>query len=150
MAKTKVDPYTCFIAPLLLITGAVLHEVMTQVIKANAAFIENLNRAQLYEGKRADGSDISPDYTQTTEFIKQSKGQRSDRVTLRDTGAFYESIFVEVFRDAFDLSADDPKTAELKAKYQPTILGLTEESKQKLIVHIRPQFVVLLRIRIGL
>lgn len=136
---------TCFVAPLLALTAGRLYEIMAEVLEANRAFIENLNRAQLFAGQRADSTDITPDYTPLTVVIKQEKGQRSDRVTLRDTGAFYESIFTEVFDTAFELKADDPKTADLQAKYGKGIFGLTAESKQKLIDHIRPVFIALVR-----
>ncbi|WP_020603248.1 hypothetical protein [Spirosoma spitsbergense] len=149
MARRTSDLSTVLVAKLLLITPDLLHRVMAQVIEANSAFIENLNRAQLFDGKRADGSDITPDYTEYTVAVKQSKGQRSDRVTVRDTGSFYESIFTEVFTEAFDLKADDPKTGELLGKYG-NLLGLMPESKEKLSNHIKPQFVAVLKQEIGL
>ncbi|QMW06373.1 hypothetical protein [Spirosoma foliorum] len=149
MARRKIDLRTCFITPLLKITPELLHRIMGEVIEANAAFIENLNRAQLFDGKRPDGSDITPEYTETTEFIKKEKGQRYDRVTIHDTGATYESIFTEVFADRFELEADDPKVPELVAKYGD-LFGLTEESKTKLIIFIKPQFIAKLKAAIGL
>lgn len=145
MAKRKVDLRTCFVAPLLRITPDLIERLMRQVIEANAAFIENLNRAQLFDGKRSDGSEITPDYTPFTVALKSEKGQRTDRVTLRDSGDFYESVFSEVFDDYFQIKADDPKMAELTAKYGKAILGLNAESKDKLIAHIKPQFIRLLR-----
>lgn len=146
----NLDPRTALIAPLLLINQELLYRILGIVLDANAAFIENLNRAQLFAGKDASGADITPDYTEFTTLVKAEKNQPSDRVTLRDTGAFYESIFSDVFENAFEIKADDPKTNELKAKYGPDILGLTTESKEKLTAHIRPQFVALIRAELGL
>lgn len=150
MARRDTDLRTILIAPLLLMNQELLYRVLGQVLDANAAFIENLNRAQLFAGKDSTGADITPDYTEYTTLVKSEKQQPTDRVTLRDTGAFYESIFSEVFENAFDLKADDPKTVELKDKYGPDILGLTEESKAKLTAHIMPVFIRVLRAEIGL
>ncbi|MFD2936320.1 hypothetical protein [Spirosoma flavum] len=149
MASKSTDLRTCFVAPLLLITPDLINRVMAEVVEANSAFIENLNRAQLFDGKRADGTDITPDYTEVTVFLKKEKGQRSDRVTIRDTGAVYESIFTQVFSDSFELEADDPKVPALVAKYG-NLFGLTPESKDKLIAHIKPQFIAKLKAEIGL
>lgn len=146
----ELTPYNCFVAPLLLITPALLDSVLTDVIAANAVYIEDLNRKQLNQGIRADGSAITPYYKPQTVEIKREKGQLTDRVRLYDTGDFYESIFVEVFEDAFDLDATDEKTAALKAKYGSDILGLTADNKRILADYLKPQFVTQLKTRIGL
>jgi hypothetical protein len=138
------------LAPLWLIKLDLLYRVLAHVLEANAAFIENLNRAQLAAGLNGDGSPINPPYVPATVAKKREKGQPTDRVTLHDEGSFYASIFTEVFTSAFDLNSDDPKAPELKAKYGDGILSLTEESKEKLIAHILPQFVAVLKREIGL
>jgi hypothetical protein len=149
MAKAKANPRTCFVEPFLKITAAMLHEVMVEVIEANSAFIEELNRKQLSEGKRADGKAIVPPYTQATIAIKKENNQQAGWVTLFDEGDFYQSIYTNVFKDSFELTADDPKTEQLREKYGDLIFGLTPENKQKLIDHIRPQFMAKVRQRIG-
>ncbi|OJW78439.1 hypothetical protein [Spirosoma sp. 48-14] len=142
--------HNCFVAPLLRITPDMLNRVLSDVIAANAVLIADLNRKQLAAGIRADNSAISPYYRPDTVQIKRDKGQRTDRVTLHDTGDFYESIFTAVFDQAFDLEATDPKTEELKAKYGDDILGLTPENRAVLIEVIKPQFIDLLKKEIAL
>ena len=138
-----------FISPLLLITPQLLDEVMAYVIEANSLFVEDLNRKQLGQGIRADGTPIGPYYTKNTVNIKKEKGQPFDRVRLKDTGSFYEKIFVEVFAQSFMTESADPKSEELQQKYG-NIFGLTPENKLILAEHIKPQFVDILKVRIGL
>lgn len=145
-----ISPYNCFVAPLLLITTDLINRVLSDVVAANAVLLEEMNRQQLAAGIRADGSEITPDYTRATVQIKQGKGQPTDKVRLKDTGSFYQSIFVDVFKDAFEMKADDGKTLDLKAKYGDLILGLTEANKLAFANYIKPQFITRLRAEIGL
>lgn len=145
-----VNLHTCFIAPLLLITPDLLNFVMGEVIEQHEGLIEDLNRQQLEQGIRADGSAIEPDYTRATVAIKQSKGQPSDKVRLYDTGGFYGSLFVNLFNNAFAIEATDSKTPELTAKYGDKILGLTPAHRVLLVQTIKPQFIQRLRAAIGL
>lgn len=47
-------------------------------------------------------------YERTTILIKASKGQPFDRTTLKDTGAFHNSIKVEAYADNMQISSDVP------------------------------------------
>lgn len=104
-----------------------------QVIQENEDRIIDLNLQQLYDGLNADGSPIEPEYTPFTVAIKRRKGQPSDRVTLRDTGDFWEGIALKVFETEFELIGTDSKTDKLKAKYGDLIIGLSEESRLRLL-----------------
>lgn len=90
---------------------------------------------QLYEqGRNAYGvpiMDYRP-YTPTTIFIKEQKHQPTDRVTLRDTGAFQRSFYVEADDKQFVIRASDDKAPSLIRKYGPEIMGLTPENKTEL------------------
>lgn len=99
----------------------------SEVLDENASKIEDLNLQQLYDGERPDGSQITPFYTANTVAIKKSKGQPYDRVTERDTGAFWNSIKAKSFGNQLQMEATDPKTEKLKAKYGNTI-GLSDDS----------------------
>ena len=89
---------------------------------------EAANKGQLYDGLRADGTEIEPPYTAATVRIKLFKGQIAGRVTLKDTGAFWDSIGVEVTTTSLAMVATDEKTQKLLAKYGPLALGLSDEA----------------------
>lgn len=111
-----------------------MNEIARQIIQQNEAFIVGLNRGRLYLGEYTNEQKISPEYTPFTKSIKQGKGQPSDRVTLRDTGDFYQSIYVKANKDSFYTGATDPKTKELQEKYEDAdsiLLGLSEQDKDR-------------------
>jgi hypothetical protein len=103
-------------------------ELALEVVEEHSEEIAELNRQQLFEGSRPDGSEITPPYTPFTVARKRSKGQPFDRVTTRDTGAFHNGIKVEVFQNSFEMIGTDDKTQRLTNKYG-SLLGLTQESR---------------------
>ena len=95
--------------------------------------LDLVREEQLYEGQDAEGQEIRPKYTPFTVQIKRLKGQPTDRVTLKDTGAFYRSFDIDYGPNYFEIKATDGKTRKLKRKYGEQILGLDEDSLQLLI-----------------
>lgn len=108
-----------------------VQDVEQQVVAWNA------DEQMFAAGVRSDGSDITPAYTPFTVRLKGFKGQPTDRVTLRDTGDFHDSLRLEFQADEFSIVAGDWKEAKLKAKYGDLILGLTDANVQRLIDTIR-------------
>lgn len=108
-----------------------------QIVEENEAFIVDMNAEnQLYEqGVNSLGVEISDyrPYTPITIEFKRMKGQPTDRVTLRDTGDFESSFYIEVNDEQFEIRASDPKTETLIRKYGREILGLTNENLSTLI-----------------
>jgi hypothetical protein len=107
----------------------------------SSEFIEELNRQQLSEGQRSDGSTL-PDYSPTSVNLF---GKQPGPIKLFDEGDFYDGINVNVFDDEFRLDGEDEKTSMLIARYGDMILGLTEENKQVLIDYIRPIIINLMK-----
>lgn len=89
----------------------------------------------MFAGIRATGADITPAYAPYTVLIKDQKGQPSDRVTLKDTGQFYENIFVDVNSETFEIDSNDPKSEALQKKYGSRIFGLTPESRGEYVLY---------------
>lgn len=86
-------------------------------------------------------SDYAP-YSPLTIEIKTHKGQPTDRVTLRDTGEFHGSFYVEATNTTFEIKAADWKTEKLLKKYGKGILGLTEGSLAELVwQYIYPELI---------
>lgn len=117
---------------------------VSSIILDNEAFIVNMNsEEQLYEkGITREGvsiADYAPYHPLTIE-IKKAKGQPTSRVTLMDEGDFYNSFFVEVRGDRFEIKAGDFKTEKLMMQYGAEILGLTQENIKELIwMYIYPK-----------
>lgn len=113
-----------------------LREYAEQIIEANAEKIEELNLQQLYDGKDADGNDITPEYAESTKRIKRKKGQPTNRVTLNDKGDFYQGIKLKKVQNIYELVGTDSKSKILEAKYGDRIIDLSEESKGVLVNEI--------------
>lgn len=104
----------------------------------------DLNVEQLNEGKRSDGTDILPSYTDFTVKIKKEKGQPFDRVTLKDTGQFQSMITGKVAGNKVIIDSSDPKTSALEKKYATSkgkLFGLSQEKKKTYIKDLRPAFI---------
>lgn len=105
-----------------------LTATVLEVAQANNYVIEDANAAQLEAGLDADGRQITPEYTELTVDIKTAKGQVTDHVTLRDSGAFYAGIVAQVRGQELELVGTDSKTAKLQEKYGDAIIGLSEQA----------------------
>ena len=117
--------------------GLVSGMYIQRIIMDNEAYIVDLNaQDQLYEeGINRLGvsiMDYAP-YRPLTIAIKEQKGQPTNRVTLRDTGDFDSSFYLEVNDKQFEVKASDWKTEALIKKYGRQILGLTDENISSLI-----------------
>jgi len=108
---------------------ATVNAQIRMAIATRETEIANLNaQVQLFEmGVDSSGREIASylPYRPLTVQIKQSKGQPTNRVTLRDTGDFHASFFVIAEDDEFYIVADDWKIAEIEYKYGRQIFGLT-------------------------
>lgn len=81
-------------------------------------------------------SEIGGDYSPVTLEIARKKGRpkksESD-INLRDTGDFYNSFFVRVFRGGFEINANTIKDDDnLIERWGKDIIGLNEENLEKI------------------
>ncbi len=114
------------------------------------AFVVDLNTQRLFE-QGTDANDIplrsrmaqfGAFYSPRTVRIKKAKGQPTDRVTLKDTGKFYESFAFKGNLTALEFLIQanvlkkDEKTGEitnLQQEWGQDILGLSDEDLIELI-----------------
>lgn len=115
--------------------------------------ILDLNRIdQLYEeGTNVEGY-LLGEYTYntivgTTEYSsKLAKGQKTDHVTLKDTGEFYETFKIKVEPNEFIITADltvhgEPMKSRAYGEYGSEILGLDEERKKIMFGWLKAPFI---------
>ena len=100
--------------------------------------IVELQKEQLLQGKDSTGNDIEPQY-RNAYYSAMKQGMNSLPVyrtpDLKLTGAFYRAIYFDTGK--MNLTSSDSKTASLKEKYGEGILGLNEDSLEKL----RPDYI---------
>lgn len=81
---------------------------------------------QMFEGQTATEESIKPfPYAKSTINYKKRLGQPTDRITLKDTGDFYNSIEIEAKTDDFVISTQISYSIFLVEKYAD-ILGITD------------------------
>ena len=101
--------------------------------------VTNLNKEQMFEQGIDSEGDSLGEYSPATIQIKSEKGQRTDHITLRDTGEFHDSIRVSAERNSFVFRADMVKPdVDLEVIY-PKAIGLTNENWDKIKGLIIPE-----------
>ena len=117
-------------------------ELKDEIMKHEDVIVQMVTQEQLYEkGIEGRGTEIMSyqPYTARTIRIKQKKGQPYDRVTLKDTGEFYNSLHVEFDNEGFYVTSTDDKAKYLLARYGKTIFRLTDENFSELLSdYIKP------------
>ena len=117
-------------------------ELKDEIMKHEDVIVQMVTQEQLYEkGIEGRGTEIMSyqPYTARTIRIKQKKGQPYDRVTLKDTGEFYNSLHVEFDDEGFYVTSTDDKAKYLLARYGKTIFRLTNENFSELLRnYVRP------------
>lgn len=121
-------------------------ELVNEIMSHEKEIIEAIVQNQLYErGINGTGVEIMSykPYRPRTIKNKQRKGQPYNRVTLKDTGEWYNSLRLVYDVDGFFITSTDEKNTYLKKKYGPTILRLTNENLSMILnKYIRPNLKV--------
>ena len=94
--------------------------------------MELQTQEQMYQGITSKGIDIKPAYASSTIKIKRRKGQPTDRVTLFDTGAFYNSLEVIAGKNDAVIRTIISYSVYLVDRYAD-ILGLDKENWTKFL-----------------
>lgn len=109
-----------------------LNKIIQDVLIGERDFIAELNRKQLWEGKKADGTNM-PNY------VPNSKAPNAPgKIVLFDTGFFHAGLESLIEEDQFEVVGTDSKTGFLTAKYGH-ILDLNENSLEILRREIKPK-----------
>lgn len=81
-------------------------------------------------------------YAAYTIQLKREKGQPVDRVTLRDTGAFYESFYIVNADSYIEIIANPIKDGkDINTEWGGLVIGLQVENLQKIIDEIKVKFI---------
>jgi len=97
-------------------------------------FVINLIQNEQLQKKGVDSNDeIIGRYSYATQLISKGAKQQGDPFTLKDTGAFYNSMFVMVLKDTIFVEATSSTYGLMQSQdwWREEILGLNEESLEK-------------------
>jgi hypothetical protein len=113
--------------------GLDTRQIIQESFEESADAYADINASQMFGGRNKEGDPIKPTYARLTVEIKQSKGQPTDRVTLRDTGDFYKGIYVKLEGTQIVVDSTDEKSLDLQDKYGPEIFGLTADNTREFV-----------------
>lgn len=112
-------------------------EIAKKIVRDNDNILIDMNAQNQIYAKGVNRLGVRIDeyqpYRPLTIKVKIEKRQPYDRVTLKDTGEFYDSFYVETAEDRFYIKASDEKTNWLIKKYGAEIFGLTNDSLAEFI-----------------
>jgi hypothetical protein len=113
------------------ISRAFIDETIKDAIIAEKETIIDLNTNKQLYGKGIDskGDKIAPPYARTTVSMKKRLNLPSDRVTLFQSGAFYDATDIDATNQEATIINRDDKFPKLAEKYGDNIFGLTPENK---------------------
>lgn len=107
---------------------AVIPASIKESIDRNKDVLTNQQQDQFNKGEDSKGMQFVPSYALSTIKKKRSKGQPTNRVTLKDTGDLYRSIEVETTTNEAIIKVNVEYFKYLVGKYdQNIILGMQEE-----------------------
>lgn len=122
----------------------ILDEELENEIRDNMDFIIDAIARQMEEGYDGNDKPIRPPYSDRWKKVRQKVGLPIDRVTLKFTGDFHNSLYVEYgragdTRGGFKVYASDEKAKYLISRYGKQILKLSDENLKELLwTRIRP------------
>ena len=110
-----------------------INKIAEQAIKEKESKILGTIKTRLYQtGIDGKGRSIGQ-YSERTKVIKQKKGQRTSFITLRDSGDFYNSMFLEVKGIFYDVNSKIPTARKLVSVYGESILDLTIQERDAIV-----------------
>ena len=97
---------------------------------------------QLFEQGVNEDDQVIGTYSIITETVYNPEKVAGTHYTLKDTGDFYKSFMMQVLPDGIIINADGIKDdgTDLLERFTNKILGLTDESKIKLIKELKEKY----------
>lgn len=125
-----MQPFKNLIGFVRDIEDRLIFETAEQVFNQFGFVIKDfiVNKQLFREGIDGTGERITPGYARTTIRIKISKGQPADRVTLRDTGRFVDSITINATSNSLVITSDVIYDKYIFKKYGRDVIRPTAEN----------------------
>lgn len=107
--------------------------IASKAIKSKQTQILSTIRTRLYQTGIDGKGRLIGYYTENTRKIKRKKGHKASFITLRDTGNFYASLFLEVSGRFYDINSSSKIGAELVSRYGESIVDLTTQEQSAIV-----------------
>lgn len=137
-----MDELDIYISNLENLEHTLVEKAKDAILSKQGQILGNLKLRLFNTGIDGDGNKIKPDYAYSTTQIKARKKQRTSHVTLRDTGDFYKSMFIDFDNGNIFVNSNDSKSSSLINKYGKSIMELTLQEQRIIIDTIIEPFLV--------
>ena len=115
--------------------------VFSDINLQNTIIVEYIQQDQLFERGVDESGEIIGFYSAYTEMLTNGRKKEGEPYNLFDTGDFYRSMVFLLGKDFFEIDADPIKENDnLFTKFGEGIIGLTEQSKEKLQMELLERY----------
>lgn len=126
--KTAASPY---LERLDRLEAEIESQAYKIIAEIQETILDIVREKQLYKkGISGLGARLVPPYTNYTKALKRIKGQPTNRVTLKDTGDFYQEMYVTARDGKYFITSSDWKTPHLEEKYGAAIMAVTDDNNK--------------------
>jgi hypothetical protein len=109
--------------------------IQTSIQKNEQVLITQQTEGQFDKGQDSNGMQFVPSYAMSTKVIKKSKGQPTDRVTLKDTGDLYSNITITANTTNAMIEANTEYFKYLVTHYSNnSILGIQADAMEEFLL----------------
>ena len=105
--------------------------MMQEISRENSDELADFLTFQQLAGKRGDGQDITPKYSEVTIEMKKLKGQEWRHVTLEDEGDYHRGMVAKEDSEGIEIHSMDWKDDMLREDYGEEILIYNDDTISK-------------------
>jgi len=140
IGQTEIDEHLKRVV--LLDDSIAWFDAHTEEVKQD--ILNMIRQDQLFDEGVDSNDEIIGTYSYLTEVLSGGQKRMGDPYTLKDTGAFYRSMFIKVLNDSIYIDADYAKMED-QNWWSVDILGLTEENLDKYAEMVKKNFILYAR-----
>jgi phage gpG-like protein len=109
--------------------------IQTSIQKNESVLVDQQTEGQFDKGQDSNGAQFIPSYALSTKVIKRSKGQPTDRVTLKDSGDLYGNITIQANTTNAIIETNTDYFKYLLVHYKNnSILGIQDEAMEEFLI----------------
>ncbi len=140
IGQTEIDEHLK--RAVLLDDSIAWFDAHTEEVKQD--ILNMIRQDQLLDEGVDSNDEIIGTYSYLTEVLSGGEKRMGDPYTLKDTGAFFRSMFIKVLNDSIYIDADYAKMQD-QNWWSIDILGLTEENLDKYAEMVKKNFILYAR-----
>jgi len=140
IGKTNIDEH---LKRALLLDDSIAW-IDSHTAEVKKSILNMIRQDQLLDEGVDSNNEIIGTYSYLTEVLSGGEKRMGDPYNLKDTGAFFSSMFIKVLNDSIIIDADYQKMED-QNWWSTDILGLTEENLELYAEMVKKNFILYAR-----